>query len=195
MAMVDETQKTLVVNIDTMLLHLLQPHMQGLQTFEPCDPEHSQLNPDQGGPDQGGHGPAIFANMSSVNVGNPVNVAQIMRFIDASCNPHCLLSSDVNASAAKYFYVYKGLLVVELQSKVRRYVAEQLANDAGADDPLIERIDMVANSYKKGDHREVVEKVLGTTGYQSERDAREHQVKQIKEVVHTLRQELGVSSL
>lgn len=187
-SMVDETQKTLVVNIDKMFANLLDPRMQLEQETAPNSFDIGQMPPPS---ENLGFGPVTVSSEGD----SPAfpDVTRIMKFLEAG-SPE-LLKDDVNDSASRYFYIYKGMLVLEMQSKVRTFVAGRLSLDSGPDDPLVTRICAVADEFRKNDHKAVIEEVLGRTGLVEERDARKVQIQKIKEVVHTLRQRLRNSSL
>jgi len=112
-----------------------------------------------------------------------------------SATEHREIYTLVNKLSQKFFMQLKGLLVMELESKVDRHLLEPLEHRKGSDDKLHHEIRVCVSKFKEdGTYEEKMKESLGTDSLLKHLNSKKDRQKKIEEALRVLHKNLRANN-
>jgi len=215
--MMKEKMTTFAVDIDTRLIqllrltpmedrldllpHLVHPSSNDTELLEVKERENEVLNRGTNPGADFGHGshkadPAYQAYLDVRNAVKNHNILDEIDFVEGGLtgvptSEYREETKVVNEIGRKFWVQIKGLLVLELESKVEMYILEPLSTSRGSDDDLHQRIKNTVTEFMKAAHYQTTLKNnLGTAMLEATLDRKKDRQTKIEEALHTLNKHL-----
>lgn len=209
-AMMQEKMTSFAVDADTRLIQLmcLTPMDDSLDLLprlmkDESDPDVEGKKDPEGEAHVSGHGlhkdtPAYRALQDvrrAVRVSGKPERVRIIDFVEGGltgipATEAKELHTVVNKIGQKFFMQMKGLLVLELESKIQMYLLAPLAQTKGSDDELNHRIRNSVATFMKSDYKQSLAHTLGTNDLEHLMVKKKDRQKKIEEALRTLNKNL-----